>query len=136
LDLSKLQELKPENIERPNRAVLLWNHRWEHDKNPALFFNTLTTLQDYGIDFRLVILGEQYDKAPKEFAQAKETFGDKILHYGYAESLKDYVYWMYHADILPVTSYHDFFGASVVEALACDVVPLLPQRLAYPEHLP
>ena len=136
LDLQSLQNLKPEKIERPNRAVLLWNHRWEYDKNPKLFFNSLYTLEEHGIDFRLVILGEQYEKAPPEFVKAREHFGDKILHYGYAESRKDYAYWLYHADILPVTSMHDFFGVSVVEAIACDVTPLLPLRLAYPEHLP
>jgi hypothetical protein len=40
------------------------------------------------------------------------------------------------ADLLPVTSNQDFFGASVIEAMYCNVVPLLPKRLAYPEHLP
>jgi glycosyltransferase involved in cell wall biosynthesis len=34
-----------------------------------------------------------------------------------------------------VTSDHDFFGASVVEAIYCRCTPLLPRRLAYPEHL-
>ena len=35
-----------------------------------------------------------------------------------------------------MTSIHDFFGAGVVQAIYCDTWPLLPMRLAYPEHLP
>ena len=37
------------------------------------------------------------------------------------------------ADILPVTSNHDFFGISVMEAVFCNVWPLLPNRLSYRE---
>ncbi len=35
--------------------------------------------------------------------------------------------------MLPVTSHQDFFGISVVEAVAAGVYPLLPYRLAFPE---
>ena len=35
-----------------------------------------------------------------------------------------------------MTSIHDFFGASVVQAMYCETNPLLPKRLAYPEHIP
>ena len=50
--------------------------------------------------------------------------------------LEDYAAWLWRADILPVTSIHDFFGASVVQAAYCNTQPLLPNRLAYPEHFP
>ena len=44
--------------------------------------------------------------------------------------------WLFwEADVLPVTSIHDFFGASVVQAIYCNCKALLPNRLAYPEHL-
>ena len=35
-----------------------------------------------------------------------------------------------------MTSHHDFFGASIVEAVYCGCLPLLPARLSYPELLP
>lgn len=136
LDLKGLQALRPDTIEKPNRAVLLWNHRWEYDKDPDTFFNILLRLQEHGVDFRLVILGERFDRSPEIFKKAEQQLKDKILHIGYVESRSEYAYWLYHADILPVTSKHDFFGISVVEAMACDVKPLLPDSLAYPEHVP
>ena len=62
--------------------------------------------------------------------------GEQIKHFGYAENFADYANWLWQADILPVTSHHDFFGASVIQAIYCNCLPLLPDRLAYPEHLP
>ena len=70
------------------------------------------------------------------FAKAKEKLQSKILHWGYAESFDDYKKWMNRADILPVTSRQDFFGGSVIEAMYCGCIPLLPNRLAFPEHIP
>jgi len=34
------------------------------------------------------------------------------------------------------TALHDFFGVAVVEAMYCDCLPLLPNRLAYPQFIP
>jgi len=136
VDLQKFNQHKPAKIEKPQRAAILWNHRWEYDKNPEKFFNALFTLAEHGIDFRLIVLGESYEKQPPIFDIAKERLADKILHFGYAESFDDYCKWLWTADMLPVTSNQDFFGGSVVEAMFCNVVPLLPNRLAYPEHIP
>ncbi len=136
MDLEKLDNCKPAKIEKPNRAVVLWNHRWEYDKNPERFFNALFELQEHGIDFQLIVLGESYGKRPPIFDVAKEKLADKILHFGYAETFEEYCKWLWMADVLPVTSNQDFFGGSVVEAMYCNVVPFLPKRLAYPEHIP
>lgn len=136
LDLQKLRDLKPAEIPSHKRAVILWNHRWEYDKNPEDFFQALFTLADRGIDYRLIVLGQSFPKSPAIFKEAQTRLADKILQFGYADDFETYVHWLYQGDILPVTSNQDFFGASIVEAMACDVVPLLPKRLAYPEHLP
>lgn len=57
------------------------------------------------------------------------------MAFGFARDYATYARWLNRADILPVTSRHDFFGCSVVEAMYCGVFPILPRRLAYPEHL-
>ena len=121
--------------EKGEHPIILWNHRWEFDKAPESFFQALFELQEKGVDFRLVVLGEQNEMKPNIFEEARDKLSDKILHYGYAESFKEYAKWLWKSDILPVTSIHDFFGISVVEAMHCDCYPILPNRLAYPEHV-
>ncbi len=134
MDLSKFDSFK----ETVNNSVpvLLWNHRWEYDKNPELFFKTLFRLKEEYLDFQVVILGESYKKSPLIFDEAKSKLGDRILKYGYAESFEVYASWLWKSDIYPVTSNQDFFGGSVVEAIYCNCFPVLPKRLAYPEHIP
>ncbi len=139
LDLERLVALKPaeETFEKSNRPpLILWNHRWEYDKNPVDFFAVLRELIVSGFDFEVAVLGEHYHPQPKLFLENRDFLGQRLLQFGYAESFADYVGWLWRADILPVTSYHDFFGASVIEAAYCNCYPLLPHRLAYPEHFP
>ncbi len=116
--------------------LILWNHRWEYDKNPSEFFGVLEEIDREGIGFSLAILGENFRKSPSEFEKARARYGDRIVKYGYVESFKEYARWLWMADILPVTSNQDFFGISIAEAVYCRTVPLLPVRLTYPELFP
>jgi glycosyltransferase involved in cell wall biosynthesis len=116
--------------------LILWNHRWEYDKNPDEFFRALFELRSESVAFQVVLLGERFSKSPPVFEEAVSRLGESILHSGYAEDFGTYARWLWRADILPVTSIHDFFGRSVVEAVYCGCYPLLPKRLAYPEHIP
>ncbi len=136
LDLQQLDRLKPESCAKSDKPIILWNHRWEYDKNPEEFFQILYRLADQGAQFHLVVLGESYRTSPKIFAEARERLAQHVIHWGFAESREAYIYWLWRADYLPVTSVHDFFGISVVEAIYCGCYPLLPKRMAYPEHLP
>ena len=113
--------------------VILWNHRWEYDKNPDLFFETLISIKKEEIKFSLVVLGEKNKEYPKIFDVVKEKLKDNILHFGYCDSLSEYLKWMNKSDIIPVTSIQDFFGISIVEAVANKNIPILPNRLSYPE---
>ncbi len=136
LDLKRFEDFRSSDREKQSEATILWNHRWEYDKNPEEFFETLFELKEKEVAFKLVVLGEQNDVNPPIFDEAKEKLKDEILHWAYADSFEEYAKWLWRADILPVTSNQDFFGGSVIEAMYCDCFPLLPNRLAYPEHLP
>lgn len=137
LDLDALERARPVLTDSSQDAapLILWNHRWEYDKNPEEFFGALFALQEQGIDFKLAVLGEAYRQQPAIFATARERLQDHIVHWGYVETYAEYAGWLWRANILPVTSIHDFFGISVVEAIYCGCFPLLPLRLAYPEHV-
>ena len=135
LDLKRLDDLQ-ERKAPDALPLILWNHRWEHDKNPETFFDMLIELAEEGMDFEVAVLGEQFPKGPKIFSEAKERLSSRIVQWGYVEELEEYAHWLWKADIAPVCSKHDFFGASVVQAMYCDTFPLLPHRLVYPEHIP
>ncbi len=115
--------------------TILWNHRWEYDKNPKEFFEILYQLSELDFKFKLIVLGENYSESPPVFAEAKQKLARHIVHFGYAPDFETYARLLWKADILPVTSQQDFFGISVIEAIYCGAYPLLPKRLAYPEHI-
>ncbi len=136
LDLRRFDAHRPPPKITNEPPLILWNHRWEYDKNPADFFDALYELANKGFDFEIAILGENFRNAPLEFEQARERLGNRIVHFGFVESFADYARWLWRADILPVTSIHDFFGISVAEAIYCHVFPILPNRLNYPAFIP
>jgi len=136
MDLKKLDRHRPDHPAEPAPPLLLWNHRWEFDKAPEAFFAALYQLADEGVDFRVAVLGESFGRAPAVFEQARERLGPRVAHWGYLEDFAQYADWLWRADILPVTSRQEFFGASVVQALYCGCAALLPDRLSYPEHVP
>jgi len=116
-------------------ALLLWNHRWEYDKNPESFFEVCFRLRRDGIPFHLAVLGQRTNQYPDLFDRAQTVLKDNIIQWGPVNSFQEYAHWLHRSDIIPVTSNQDFFGISAVEAMYCKVVPLLPNRLAFPEHV-
>jgi len=134
LDLSELDKHRVEKSRK--KPLILWNHRWEYDKNPEDFFHTLSKLQQKCHDFELALLGQRFAQSPKIFDEFETKFKEEMVFNGYTASYGDYAKWLWEADILPVTSNQDFFGGSVVEAMYCNTLPILPNKLAYPEHIP
>ena len=133
LGLEKFDLYQNKNYDKP---IILWNHRWEYDKNPELFFDILTKIKNNGYYFDLIVLGENFNKSPKIFDNAQNIFKENILHWGYVKNFKDYAKWVWNANILPVTSNQEFFGVSIMEAIYCETYPILPNRLSYPELIP
>ena len=132
-------------INKPNLIVprkekepktILWNHRWEYDKNPELFFKLLQRIKAEKIKFRLIVVGESTQKHPAIFNKVKEMFREELIHFGYVDDPEKYIQLLQASDLLPVTAIQDFFGISTIEAIAHGVHPLLPNRLVYPEHIP
>ena len=133
MDLAKFDEHKTQEKGNP---LILWNHRWEYDKNPEVFFKCLYKLKKNNITLDLAVLGESFHNKPNVFDEAKSRLKDNILHFGFCENFSEYAKWLWKADLIPVTNNQDFFGGSVVESIYCGTYPILPNRLAYPELLP
>jgi glycosyltransferase involved in cell wall biosynthesis len=121
---------------RAGRPLLVWNHRWEYDKAPEVFFDAVRALAAEGLDFGLILLGESFRNRPDEFLAIRQALPDRIVHFGYASDRAAYARLLWQGDVVVSTAIHEFFGAAVVEACYCGCFPILPNRLAYPELIP
>lgn len=120
----------------PGPPLILWNQRWEYDKDPETMLRALVALADEGPPFRVALAGENFRVRPAEFETARARLGDRLVHFGYAETEADYARLLWEADVVLSTAIHEFFGVSIVEALYCGAQPVLPRRLSYPELIP
>jgi glycosyltransferase involved in cell wall biosynthesis len=112
--------------------LIIWNHRWEHDKNPARLFEILYILKEKNVPFRLALLGQPFRNIPTVFGEVEHCLGEKIVHRGYAPR-EMYYRLLRQGDVVVSTALHEFFGMAVIEAVRAGCRPLLPNRLSYPE---
>ena len=113
------------------RPLLVWNQRWEWDKNTEAFAKFIKKFdQDAGFD--LVLLGETSREEPEDRRELRAFLGPRLLHDGWCER-DQYWEWLQRADFTVSTARHEFFGISILEAVASGAYPLLPNRLSYPE---
>lgn len=136
LDLARLDACRVPARSNDAPLRILWNQRWEYDKNPAEFFAALYALDAAGLPFEVCVAGENFRQQPDEFEAARQQLGPRIEHWGYADSQETYGRLLWEADLVVSTAYHEFFGISILEAMYCGCYPLLPNRLSYPELLP
>ena len=117
-------------------SLIIWNHRWEFDKDPEVFFDALDTVLKAGCEFRLALLGESARAVPKPFLNARDRLGQRVVQYGFVESRDAYINWLKKGDITISSAIQENFGIAVVEAIRYVCLPLLPRRLSYPEIIP
>jgi glycosyltransferase involved in cell wall biosynthesis len=121
---------------QPDLPLIMWNQRWEYDKNPKAFFDCLDRLQAQQVRFQLIVAGENFRNVPREFHRAREQLAGSVLHWGHIKAYADYIAWLQQADLVISTALHEFFGISILEAIVAGAFPLLPKRLSYPELIP
>ena len=129
-----LQRIGPRR-ERSGPATFLWNHRWDADKAPEEALAALGELARRRLDFRVVLAGNHSSNRRRLIARRSRRWGT-----GWCSSVS----WtttptwavLHSADAVVSTAHQEFFGISVVEAMYAGALPILPNRLVYPERVP
>ena len=124
-----------EEVEKPEPPLIVWNQRWEYDKDPARFLAALYRLTDSGAEFRVAICGENFRNVPEEFEEGRLRLDDRLVHYGYADR-DEYQRLLLNSAVVVSTAKHEFFGVAAVEAMAAGAVPVFRRALSYPELIP
>lgn len=120
----------------PQPPLMVWNSRWDYDKQPVLFLQAAYALMQAGVPFQLAMLGEYVDPTNETFAHYQRLLAPVTAHWGYVTGAEAYQRWLARADIVVSAAVQEFFGIAVIEAAYCGAMPLLPRRLAYPELIP
>lgn len=93
--------------------IILWTGRFEDEKDPYSAITVLKGVRDRGTDARLVMLGS----GSQEQSLREEARGLQVEFPGWQDTKQ----YLETVDVVLVTSKHESWGASIVEALAAGV---------------
>ncbi|TVQ41716.1 MAG: DUF3524 domain-containing protein [Wenzhouxiangella sp.] len=128
-----VRAIKPGSERDPH--LVLWNHRWEYDKDPSLFATALDALAESETEFRLALLGKRSATAPEALERIRQRHRQRIVIDGWLPR-SAYCQWLGRAAIVVSTARHEFQGLSLLEAVSAGASPLVPDDLCYPEQYP
>ena len=133
----ELPELQERQLKRPlNRPLrLVWNHRWEADKQPEHFTATCDALLRKGVPFEVDLLGMGPRDADQPLMRWAGAHPDRVVNLHPADGRGEYWDRLLAADALVHHPMQEYFGLSVMEALHAGVLPILPKAHAYPEYV-
>lgn len=114
--------------------LVLWNHRWSHDKGLEDAVRSLRTLADEGVGFEVAVVGEDDHHDPSRGDRLLGSIADRIVSRGWLAPTA-YRRLLTRADVVVACPLQENFGISVVEAVAAGCVPVVPDRLAFPETI-
>lgn len=129
-DSAAFDEVQPVRGVRPR---IVWPHRWEHDKDPEAFFSAVSALAREGLDFEVAVAGQSFRETRDTMRDAALALGSRLVHCEEPASRSEYARLLASADVAVSTARNEFFGLAMMEACYAGCMPLVPDRLAYPE---
>lgn len=112
-----------------------WVSRWEQDKRPDRFADLLDLLSANDIRFTLLLLGPRPKAGSADHAKIMARYADRVEYDGFA-AREEYEQQLQKMDLVVSTADHEFFGIAICEAIWAGAIPILPNRLSYPELAP
>jgi len=137
-----LSNISSNAVTKRTHLELLWNHRWEYDKNPALLLLVAQKIAALGLPCRIQVVGQQFKQQPAEFLELKNVLDAHHARqditsgrFGFVEDDAEYQALLQGCHVVLSTALHDFQGLAIMEAIQAGCTPLCPAALAYPEYL-
>lgn len=109
---------------------LLWLTRMSEEKNPLLFVEILSELDDRGVQFNAAMVGSGPLEDTIRDAVEDRDLGDRVDMPGWATNPKQYYE---DSSIYVLTSTRDMLPISLLEAMYCGAVPVAPAIGAIPD---
>ncbi len=127
--------IEPDGHAPPGDPLVVWNHRWDHEKRPgpAVLSPAPPGRRGRGLPPRPG--GGEPPVRPPGVRPDPRRLGDRVVHVGVLDR-EGYHRLLASSDVTVSTAEHETFGIAAVEAMAAGCVPLLPDRLSYPEIVP
>ena len=116
---------------RPIRIA--WVGRFEFDKGGDGLLLALRKLEKSGLNYSLAIIGQRFRNSPAAFETIGKSFSHRLVQFGFVESTETYRQILAEADIVLSTALHEFQGLALLEAVREGCIPVVPDRLVYPE---
>jgi len=135
VDVSTIRGLPDRRADQGQGPLVLSNHRWHHDKDVGAILRALVRLAETGVQFRLAVVGDDKGGCRDELMPLMDRISNRIETTG-LQTRADYLDLLSRADIVVSAARNEFFGISVVEAVAAGALPVLPHALSYPEVIP
>ena len=130
-----LARFDPPITDTAGSPMILWNHRWEHDKAPQGFLEAVKVLVEDDLDFRVALAGQRFVSEPEQLPELRRLLGGRLVFDGYA-SESDYRDLVRSSDIVISTAEQEFFGIAITEAIYAGAMPVLPNQVVFPERIP
>lgn len=102
--------------------------RYHEQKNQKLLIEAFNELDRKGKDFSLLVIGDGFSQGPG--AELKSQACDKIHFLGLKNNVADYLYC---SDAFCLTSIYEGLPISLLEAMACGVVPICTRTGGIPD---
>lgn len=119
------------SLSNANPRRIIWNHRWEYDKNPEDFFAALFRLSEQRVPFELAVLGQRFRDVPPIFVEAERRLAEQTISWG-PQPEAEYRSLLNSGGIVVSTTWHEFQGLAIMEAAQRGALPLVPDRLCFP----
>jgi len=135
IDFAAITDRCGRRVHDPAGPLILSNHRWHHDKDVGAILRAMLRLADRGLKFRVAVVGDERGGCADELMPLIERLGDRVEVVGQLERA-GYLDLLPRCEIVVSAARNEFFGISIVEAIAAGAMPVLPRGLAYPEVIP